>query len=218
MNKPMIRSLLLTLFALLAFCRTQAQGIGPTRLQYVNPGVSSDLELISEIMIPSQPAFRINHLSRIGADTLYLEACYYSGIMGATTTITDSIRLGTVPPGITTLHFRIFTSLSNTQCNILNSATKIQAFTLAGPTGIKPDLETVQARIYPNPANDLLVLEGAGWHSIRLRDLTGKLIRTMNFPENRPLRIAVDTLPNGTYLAEFVSCDGKLVTRKFLKH
>ena len=213
----MVRVLLLAVFGILATFRIQAQGFGATRIQYVNPGSSNDLELISEIMIPSQPAFRINHLSRIGSDTLYVEACYYSGIMGATITIKDTIQLGSVPPGITTLHFKIFTSLSTSQCNIINSATKIQAFGIAAPLGV--DLVTYKnnLNVYPNPTSDFIFLNEAAAYSIILYDLTGKIMQRNDFQHGPITKLDLTSYRNGVYLLEIINREGKSRFQRIIK-
>ena len=75
--------------------KSMAQGIGQVRVQYANPGISNDLELIAEVLIPSQPAYRLNYTARVSRDTLYLVACYYSGIQGSPQQLTDIIHFTT---------------------------------------------------------------------------------------------------------------------------
>jgi len=183
---------------------SNAQGIGSVLIQYQNPAVSNNLELIAQILIPSQPAYRINNQARISNDTLYVTACYYAGMAAAPTTFTDTIPLGSISLNLTTLHFKISYSTS-TQCNIVNSTTKIQAFQIRVLLGIKPLSDKPEISFYPNPATDFLFVKNQNYQSIILRELTGKILQKKNFQPEQNLQLDLSTLDKGVYLAELIS-------------
>ncbi|KAA9331230.1 T9SS type A sorting domain-containing protein [Adhaeribacter soli] len=195
---------------------SQAQGIGPMHLRYHSPGVTNHLELIAQVMIPSQPSYRISHDSYISNDTLYVATCYFAGMQTAPITFTDTISLGSIAAGISTLHFKISDSVSP-QCIVVSSVTKIQPFAILGPTGIKSDLEKPVLVIYPNPAKDLLLVENAAINAFAIRDISGRLIRKQNFFPELDRKLDVRFLPKGIYLLELHTLNGSVLTKRLVK-
>ena len=196
---------------------SNAQAIGQIRIQYANPGVNNNLNVIAQVTIPSQPAFRISNSSRVSNDTIYLTACYHSGMFTAIAQLTDTFAIGTPPPGINTLQFKMLISGSPTQCTQFSSTIKNLAFIISAPLGMKASAEIPGVLIYPNPFTDFLFVKNQNFQSIILRDLTGKILQKKSFQTEQDLQLDLSTLNKGVYLAELISENGKSRFKRILK-
>jgi hypothetical protein len=80
-------------------------------------------------------------------------------------------------------------------------------------TGLE-DLDDINIRIYPNPANNILYLKGFETPvSVSVIDLNGKIMLSEILSDNQ---INISALPNGPYTIQ-LSTNTKTITRKFLK-
>ncbi|WP_373810315.1 T9SS type A sorting domain-containing protein, partial [Porphyromonas loveana] len=77
---------------------------------------------------------------------------------------------------------------------------------------------TVDARIgfYPNPATDVVRIEGAQLLHLTLYDLNGRVVRSMALTGDLAA-IGVATLPRGMYIAEVKAADKTIRTKLTLK-
>ncbi|WP_373815200.1 T9SS type A sorting domain-containing protein [Porphyromonas loveana] len=77
---------------------------------------------------------------------------------------------------------------------------------------------TVDARIgfYPNPATDVVRIEGAQLLHLTLYDLNGRVVRSMALTGDLAV-IGVATLPRGMYIAEVKAADKTIRTKLTLK-
>lgn len=70
-------------------------------------------------------------------------------------------------------------------------------------------------KIYPRPATDFLRIEGSQLLRLSLFDLNGKLIRTTELTGDLAI-IGVASLPRGTYIAEVIAANNKIVRTKVI--
>jgi hypothetical protein len=93
----------------------------------------------------------------------------------------------------------------------------VQATNLSGMiTGIR-DYPGEMLRIYPNPVNDILMIENLDvtqWIGGRIIDLTGKVIRPFDIKSNT---IDVHYLSSGLYFIQLRKADGSELIGKFIK-
>lgn len=68
-------------------------------------------------------------------------------------------------------------------------------------SGANNSIETLSAiSIYPNPANDFLLIEGEGVQSIKIFSLTGELLKTVTFDSYSIMhKVNLESLISGTY-------------------
>lgn len=87
---------------------------------------------------------------------------------------------------------------------------------LAGVTWVGIDeTEVVKAKVYPNPANDVLniALEGEQELSVSIIDLTGKTVMTSDFGLTTGEEINTSDLVPGMYIVQIVA-DGKMAAQR----
>ena len=65
------------------------------------------------------------------------------------------------------------------------------------PSAIEDALQAGQIVVYPNPAHDLLIVQGADAQPLRVFDLQGRLLKAVTANE-----LIVSDLANGTYLLQ----------------
>jgi hypothetical protein len=211
-------SFLLLFFLSPVISNAQAIGtIGQIRIQYTYPRVNNNLDVIAQVFTSSAGISRLSNSSQISNDTIYLTACYYGGMMATPAQLTDTISIGSPPPGITTLHFEMLVSASNTQCTQFNSTFKNQPFIISAPLGIKANAEIPEALFYPNPASDFLFVKNQNFQRIILHDLTGRILQKKSFSSEQDLKLDLSTVNKGIYLVEIITKDGRSHFRKIVK-
>jgi hypothetical protein len=89
----------------------------------------------------------------------------------------------------------------------------------SGTVSIEEEAAVI-ANVYPNPASQLINFDytlGNHQGSISISDLTGKVVKSVNLPENSAKHvISLDGLTDGIYIYTFYS-DGKAIsTKKFI--
>lgn len=78
------------------------------------------------------------------------------------------------------------------------------------------DLQATFPSVYPNPTSSSVRLEGTqGWNSLRVLDLTGAEVQTLNAP--LPQQLDLSHLPVGTYLIVFEGAAGTFTQRVMVK-
>lgn len=72
---------------------------------------------------------------------------------------------------------------------------------------------TADIRIFPNPASDVLNIEGSGIQQVQICDMLGKVVVTSSTPDNH---IDISSLDDGIYLVRILSDQG-IAVKKFIK-
>ena len=79
----------------------------------------------------------------------------------------------------------------------LDNVRKITFAEPSTPSAIESALQSGQIVVYPNPAHDLLIVQGADAQPLRVFDLQGRLLKAVTASE-----LTVSDLANGTYLLQ----------------
>ena len=80
---------------------------------------------------------------------------------------------------------------------LLDNIRKITFAEPSIPSAIEEALQAGQIVVYPNPAHDLLIVQGAEMQPLRVFDLQGRLLKAVTANE-----LTVSDLANGTYLLQ----------------
>lgn len=85
----------------------------------------------------------------------------------------------------------------------------------APPTSLKDRAGNAALKIYPNPANDRILVMAEGKHNIRyvITDLSGRVLREHSFTNE----IAISDLPKGIFILKVFDKDGMSAVSKFVK-
>ena len=89
--------------------------------------------------------------------------------------------------------------------------------TKAAPVSVKNIAESNVAKLYPNPANDVLYVEvnNKDIQQVSILDLSGKLLSTQTVTESK-VALNVSTLPSGTYFVQLTG-NGQNAGTRFVK-
>jgi hypothetical protein len=172
--------------------------------------------------------------------TLTVFALPSISVSGATACINELVTL--IPTGASSYIWTGpagFVSTSPTVMLSASTATGVTIYTLSGVdsnscsatvnvsvslsecVGLNKDEADHYAKLYPNPSQDILFIESGKTHvvEISLIDAMGKIVleRSNNFSESRILRVAVDHLETGIYLARINYCDINSQLIRFVK-
>lgn len=83
------------------------------------------------------------------------------------------------------------------------------------------NIQTVQMgalKVYPNPANNILLIESeSGLVSLRIHDITGKLIEEINMANRMSEQIDISAYKEGVYILKAKSISGENLTAKIVK-
>lgn len=90
------------------------------------------------------------------------------------------------------------------------------------PSGIREVQGNIEMQVYPSPANQQVSVTlnslQKPLQTIRVMDLTGRLVTEINSPHNYHQNLDVSLLPQGTYLLQVTLTDGTMATRRFSIH
>ena len=195
----------------------KAQVITSLTIQYSQPGISNNIEVIAQVGIPYIPGRVVNSSNWVSNDTLYLTACYYSGFQATPILVTDTFQVGNLNPGTYKLYFEAFLTNTWSHCDSSSFTTRTQGFTVSNLLGRKPEQEKPELLIFPNPTKNFVFVENQGQQNLILRDLTGKIIRRSEFQQAGNLKLDLTSLRNGVYLLELKNKDGKAHFRRIMK-
>jgi trimeric autotransporter adhesin len=82
------------------------------------------------------------------------------------------------------------------------------SITVLPPVGISTNSGRDLFSVYPNPANDWLQLSGSSGMEIRLKDITGRMLKTLTM-NSASQTLSITDLQPGVYLVESVGGDGE---------
>ncbi|MBR6132902.1 MAG: T9SS type A sorting domain-containing protein, partial [Bacteroidales bacterium] len=100
----------------------------------------------------------------------------------------------------------------NGACSSKDSTT----ITVEGMIGIREQLSTTNIKLYPNPAQSTLTIDGEGVSRIAVIDITGRTIAEKNVEGTRN-NIDVSSLNDGVYFLQVFDGKGNKTTHKFVK-
>lgn len=161
-----------------------------------NPTTTDNIKIVTSVTTPNLGQF-LSSAYYFLDDTIFVEACYYSGLATAVQTYTDTLIVGTLPAGNHVVHLTAYQS-NDTVCTYSDTTTSTFNFYVnGGIIAFLPVSSTQIGVLYPNPSNGdfrIALPTGISATRIELFDLSGKLIRALPFSTH----FSVD-LASGTY-------------------
>ena len=152
-------------------------------------------------------------------DTIYIDACYYSGMLTALETYIDTINVGLLAPG--TYHVKLTARISNdfNQCVPTGQFqdSVFAPFEVTVSNDIN-DLHQPVVSVYPNPASDVLNLKHNGLEVVSVVNAAGGLHRPRLIAVSADLaQVSIAELPDGFYTVTLRDKNGGLHRVAFVK-
>lgn len=157
---------------------------------------------------PSKKVFITHNLSN---DTLHIKACY--GIKNSSATLnyfSDTVKVNPLTDGKYIVRFLASRNPDTTACQdvMLDSNSRIDSITISAPQNIMQLYLDQNIAVYPNPAKDLLQIEGTNPVSVQLQNIQGQLVKSFSGDLKR---LDVAGLPAGVYLLRVQAKEGVFV-------
>ncbi len=163
-----------------------------------NPQSTDEIQVFTQVATPNNGAF-INHDFYLQNDTLFINACYFSGFLTVITEIPDTITIGQLPEGEYVVSFTASQSANELQCIVASSQNTISYLTVGAAAAI-PDNDLSMNSIYPNPAQThLTVTNSTNDTQILVYDLKGSLIELPILFSNESAILDLNGLVAGWY-------------------
>lgn len=118
-----------------------------------------------------------------------------------------STRVATIPAG-TTGEFKIAFRHFETTGGYVILVSNIKVVESGSVTGID-DVESAQVAVYPNPANDMIMVEAENVNLVQVMDINGRVVLS----SERAGRLDVSALASGVYVVRVVCADGVSTTK-----
>jgi len=140
-----------------------------------NPLTTDEIQVFTLVAPPNLGSL-ISHDFFLQNDTLYINACYYSGFLTVVLEIPDTLTIGSLPEGDYVLSFTATMSYNESTCVAESSQNDISYFTV-GSTAALLESELSMNLLYPNPVQSSLTLTGITDDTqVVVYDLKGSLI------------------------------------------
>lgn len=189
----------------------------------VIPSAPTNQDTIMIVTRSSTPCLghRIYYAHSLIKDTIFLDGCFYSGMLTAVQTFYDTTWILPLPTGIRHIHYIGRISNDVTRCEMVQFQTMAATFTVTGTsTGTgAPATGKPTWNICPNPTNNLITLnfpdhtaQAITW---TLNDLNGRCLLS-GTTERDITTIDLSHLPQGVYMFRGVTA-GEVINAKVLK-
>ncbi len=173
----------------------------------VNPTTTDNIKIVTTVTTPNLGQF-ISSSYSISNDTIFVEACYFSGFLTAVQTYTDTLTIGTLPAGNHVVHLTAFQS-NDTVCTYSDTnMSTLNFFVNGGGIGSMPENFSKVGVLYPylSDGNFTIMLpsEIKATH-IQLFDVSGKRVIVLPFSNQFSIDLAsgsyfIHVFDDGNYL------------------
>jgi len=160
-----------------------------------------DAEILGETVVDPSPAYT------------------YSAVAGATSYVWNvnggSIQTGQGTNEITVLWDGV-SNTGNVEVTISDGTCELTGNLAITSISIGiTEANIINANVYPNPTNGIfnVVLENSGAIIIRVFDLTGKTLETLQYEGNSIYSLDLQAIPEGVYLLEIENSEGRAFKR-----
>ncbi|TAF72289.1 MAG: T9SS C-terminal target domain-containing protein [Bacteroidetes bacterium] len=179
------------------------------------PSENESFKIITEATTPNQGG-KISKSHNMLGDTLYLQSCYWSGLLTSPQTFKDTFNIFGQNTGNYVIKFKTFQSTKSDSCNNqrFQLATKLFSISGANTTQIEDYFE--ETKIYPNPTNNLITINFSDIMSAFLLDLQGKVV--LEIPITIPFSFKIDAFPVGIYMIELKHIYGYTSKHRIIKN
>lgn len=181
-----------------------------------NPSETDNIRIFTSVTPPNAGGL-IQHSFTVQNDTIFAEACYWSGMLTVLIPIYDTIVVGQLPEGDYTLQFTAKQSSETEQCVVEDFEVYYTSFSVDGTAGIgDPDAATIA--LYPNPVSGTLQIAGKNISDVRLLNTEGRRITApVTVQSSDLLTVDMSALAGGCYVVELVA-GGVFVRERVIKH
>jgi hypothetical protein len=180
-----------------------------------NPSSADNVRIFTTVTPPNAGGL-IEHSFTVQNDTIFAEACYWTGMATVLIPIHDTIDVGPLPEGDYVLQFTAHESYQMEQCVVNESQVYLTTFSVGGTAGIN-DPEQTEAALYPNPAAEILNIAGKGLQTVRMSGADGKEVQVRIVSATPELLVLnVEALAKGCYFVE-VKTENGTVSKRMVK-
>lgn len=165
------------------------------------PNDTTDTHAEVGIELPAL-GFILSDAVNISGNDVTIDLCYYADSIPNTNNVLDTFVLGTLAAGQYNLTVTAVQSDDPVACHGTDTASFFTTFTVDSTNdGLSTrQVNEVDWKVYPNPASDQLIIDGAPFQSeIQLIDLNGKTHWQATSDGNQ-MSINVEHLPAGIYI------------------
>lgn len=189
--------------------------INSVTIDPANPSASDNIRIFTTVTPPNAGGL-ISHSFTVQNDTIFAEACYWSGMLTVLIPIHDTIEVGPLPEGDYVLQFTAKQSAQMEQCIVEDSEVYHMNFSIGSTAGIV-DPEQALINLYPNPVTEWLHIAGNDLLAARLLNMDGKVIAApITLASSELLHIDMSALAKGCYFVE-VQTGSAVVRERIVK-
>lgn len=214
-----MKKLILILIGLCLFINGYSQS---TCCPYINnisvfptfPNSNDDIQIITTTNCPAL-GNQISYQHTISNDTIYLNACFYSGLALAIQTYVDTTNIGKLLGGNYTIYYTAYMSDNPNNCNNKIDTNELsKPLIVSNATNINNINDKYIFQFYPNPSNFELNIKTERDECVfSICDLYGNVIRNGKF--NKKTSINLQEFTKGTYIIKISNRDN-IMTSKLL--
>lgn len=188
--------------------------MGEIEMLPANPQAGENVSIITNVATPNF-GYLITSTHVIINDTIWIDACYHSGMLTVVTQISDTLNIGPLAAGNYGVVFRASVSDDPVECIPVDQNQLDTNFTV-GIAGVG-DVVSDQLVLYPNPVTDQLFI-GNEATAINVYTSTGQLVDLTFNPTNEGLVADVQHLSPGAYLITFkLKNSSEMIRYQFIK-
>ena len=123
--------------------------VDPIEIIPVSPTTTNNIYVVTNVTTPNMGSY-LGYTIIDGGSTIRIEACYFSGMLTALQTYTDTIDLGIKPAGTYDVEFVAYLSTNDLTCDYLDSNKVTSSFSVVDLSGLDESKQT-SFGVYPNP-------------------------------------------------------------------
>lgn len=182
-----------------------------------NPTASDPISIIIEVSTPNQ-GHKLSKQFYLQNDTIFLEACYYSGYLTQPEVYTDTFSIGLMEEGNYLIHLTAIQSFNADVCDNNDQQKMTDELAVKNATGIIEPGQHLIA-IYPNPFKDQITIKGQTIESVSIFNINAQQVFFEGGKKVHELSLDLQFLLPGIYFLSVKDTNGKwygrMITRSF---
>ncbi len=182
------------------------------------PFSGDDITIYTEVKV--KPFGKIlTESSYIQNDTVFIEQCFFVGNGFDEKLVKSAFNIGSFKFSsfkIVPIRFKVSLSLDSTECLPVSSNVYAWSVQINPTSDIISDAQE-GVSLSPNPFNDQIFINGMDVESVEIFDLRGQCIQSFKHPEGNQLS-GTDFLPQGIFIFQMTSKEGKIIRKKMVKN
>lgn len=210
------------LFVLLligSFC--QAQTIHQISIYPPVPSENEQIRIIADMSFSSGPCNDHQQQFNINGNNIYASAMHCLGMLSVICNYADTFAIGTLPQGNYRFYFDVNNGFGPSPCSpgIVPGPMDSLVFTVTAPAAIKEMNDEATTVQYLQGSNKIMIHFTSPVSSGKacLYNATGQILQKINLKGNQQ-SMATNGLPEGLYILELSSEQGRLTKRLLLRN